>query len=320
MYNNIDIQTLSPNYTDKALELWSKQFTCFCSESVIHACLINDLKNIENYIYKKIEIGQAYGAFKGGILVGFITSNVFNFHGAPSSICHFCGNAADLSDRTSIYLAMYKEVSKLWVEKGVLSHYIGIATKDAEVKNALFQLGFGAYGPYGYAHFDKVLPHKSEYEISVAAANDTAGLQEMINESVDYLANSPLYLKDALSIDEAARAINENRILLAKDKGEIVGFMTTSIADSDNIYAMYTKGCLLTGAPGTYIKEAYRNKGIGSHFISEVSRFCIQNNIPYAHVAWESANIYGNRFWPKYFTPTLLGMKRVISPDIIDRC
>lgn len=257
-------------------------------------------------------------AKKDGKIVGFLSSDNFNFHGADSAICHFCGNAAVLGDRYSIYLSMYAELCKRCVEKGVLAHYVSIGTNDMETRNALFDLGFGSYGADAFIRFDKALSGVSDYEIGLAAVSDTQALYNLYNESVENLVSSPACLRmDDYSTEQIAQLIQSNRIYVARDIDNIIGFLHFRIADQNNIYRMYTNGCGLVGDEiGVYIKEACRGKGIGSHFMKLVSEYCIQNKIDCVHVPWETANPHANRFWRKFFTPTILGLKRTIHPDI----
>ncbi len=70
---------------------------------------------------------------------------------------------------------------------------------------------------------------------------------------------------------------------------------------------------------GAYIKLEYRNKKIGIELLKIVNDYCKDFNVPYIHVDFETANLYGNKFWKKYFTPMLLSMRRPINKDINDR-
>ena len=67
---------------------------------------------------------------------------------------------------------------------------------------------------------------------------------------------------------------------------------------------------------GAYIKLEYRNKKIGMELLKFANNYCRGISAPYIHVDFETANLYGNKFWRKYFTPMLLSMRRTINKDI----
>lgn len=119
------------------------------------------------------------------------------------------------------------------------------------------------------------------------------------------------------SIELIEQKIRSEKVYVAKDNGNIIGIMDLEIAEDNNIYRMYTKGCVVVcGEVGAYIKDEYRDKDIGSHFMQTISEYCIHNNVSYAHVPWETANPSANRFWRKFFTPTVLSLKRTLHSDI----
>ena len=96
-----------------------------------------------------------------------------------------------------------------------------------------------------------------------------------------------------------------------RTEGRIVGILDIEIAEDDNIFRMVTKGCaVVCGEVGAFIAEEYRDKGIGSLFMQAVSEYCVRNAIQCAHVPWETANPYANRFWRKFFTPRSTGAQK----------
>ncbi|GAA0777859.1 hypothetical protein GCM10008908_33730 [Clostridium subterminale] len=97
-----------------------------------------------------------------------------------------------------------------------------------------------------------------------------------------------------------------------------VGFINLSIVDNNNFINMSVKNCGLIDEIGVYIKSGYRNKKIGIELLKIVNDYCKEFNIQYIHVDFETANLYGNKFWKKYFIPMLLSTRRPINKDIND--
>ena len=318
MFGEIKIDIMAFCDVEESMNLWKSQFAFFCKDNVIYPSWENNTDSIEKYISDKSKRGNALIAKRDGKTVGFISFDIFNFHGVESAICHFCGSASAIEERQSIYLAMYYKMCEYCVEKSVLTHYISICNNDIETKELLFNLGFGAYGADAFVHFDQALSHRSDYDISIASIFDTQAVYNLRNKAVDYFIKSPIYLRlEPCSIALIEQKIKSEKVYVAKDNGNIIGIMDLEIAEDNNIYRMYTKGCgVVCGEVGAFIKDEYRDKGVGSHFMQTISEYCIQNNLNCAHVPWETANPSANRFWRKFFTPTILSLKRTLHSDI----
>lgn len=319
MAEKVRIDSVTSCDIDEAINLWEKQFAYFCADKAIYPCWQNHMDSIEKYISNKAKQGNAFIARNGSSLVGFISFDIFNFHGTESAICHFCGNASAIKDRQYIYFEMYRGLCKYCVEKGVLAQYISICANDVEVKKVLFDLGFGAYGADGFTGFHKPLSRTSDYQIEVASVCETQAVYNVYGKSVDYFMESPICLRlDVCSMERIEEKIKAKQVYVAKDNGRVIGIFDIEIAENDNIYRMYTKGCgVVCGEMGVYILDEYRGKGIGSQFIQTASEYCIENNIQCAHVPWETANPDANRFWRKFFTPTVLALKRTLHFDVL---
>jgi GNAT superfamily N-acetyltransferase len=67
---------------------------------------------------------------------------------------------------------------------------------------------------------------------------------------------------------------------------------------------------------GIYIKSEYRGKGIGKSLLDKVFQYCKDNGIKYIHVDFETANTNANNFWPKYFNPIILSVRRTVNKDV----
>lgn len=318
MNNKIETRKMSKSDISDAISLWYNQFEHFNLNSAIYSHLKNITDDIAEYINRAILQGNAFAASQEGNLVGFITYDIFDFHDAKSAICHFIGNAAATDNRKQIFSALYKDLCKHSVERGALTHYIAFNGDDIEAKDVFFNLGFGSYGLDGFTCFDNARFCISDYDIMLADKNDAGDLYEIVKESIEYFSSSPIcLLNEPQSIDNLVNLTESSRIFIAKDNGKIVGFMNLSKVGNNNIYRMDSKGCAAIDGIGAFIKEEYRGKNIGSHFLKKISEYCNNNMVSYVRVSWESANPYANRFWRKFFEPTVLALKRTIHPDVI---
>jgi GNAT superfamily N-acetyltransferase len=304
----------------EAIDLWQKQSQHFNAGKQIYPFWVDKNEAIEIYLKSVISDGNAFIAKLNGKLAGFITCNIFDFHGASSAICHFIGNAAAIDNRERIYLALYNIFCEHCVSRKALVHYIAICPDDTEIRELLFNLGFGAYVIDAFAQFNKSMDFMSGYNIGLAHISDAAKIFELYCESQKYFLSSPIYLKLPLSaLARIEEKIKQDSVYTAKNNGKVIGVWDLELANEDNIYRLYSKNnALVCGEIGAYIKEEYRGKGIGNDFIKIVSDFCMENEAVCAHVPWETFNPSANKFWRKYFTPASLALKRVIHADTIE--
>jgi GNAT superfamily N-acetyltransferase len=318
MIKNLTIQTMQPGDTAEALDLWRKQFTHFCSQSDIYPIWQDNLEEIEAYIHGRTVQGKALAARMDGRLAGYICYGTFNFHGAQSAFCHFPGNAAEIEGRARIYSLLYSELASQWVAKGIAAHYITISNADAEAKNALFDIGFGAYVMDGFKTFEALPPSEPSVEISIASLADAGDLYEVVKESKEYYLSSPIFLTmEPYPLEELCQLIEASTIFIAREQGKICGFFNLRIAFEHNIFRMTPKGCGMIDDIGAYIRPGFRGRNIGYQFIQAISTHCREHSIPCVHVDYETANLYANKFWKKFFTPTLLSLKRTVHTDAV---
>ena len=67
---------------------------------------------------------------------------------------------------------------------------------------------------------------------------------------------------------------------------------------------------------GAYVRPLDRGKGIGTALLERVINWCSEHGVNRIHVDYESANLYANSFWPKYFASTMYTVKRRVNPDM----
>ena len=312
---NITTEIMTARNTNEAFELWKAQFSRFCSDSIIYDYWIKNADKILGYIKSKVDSGEAVAAKYDEKILGYFIYDVFDFHGSKSAFVSFAGNASVFENRYYIYASLYKDIAEKWVSNGILNHYISICVDDVEIKDAFFDLGFGSYVVDAFSALSEIPSCKNSFNISKAAISDAESLYEMEEKSSRYYSLSPIFLtKERDSFDEFLDFTKTNDVLIAKDKDDIIGFMNIGISGGDDIYYMKGKGF---GGMGAYIKKEYRGMNVGNQLIAAAAEYYSAKSSLPVHVDWETANLYGNRFWRKHFTPTIITLKRTIHADII---
>jgi GNAT superfamily N-acetyltransferase len=319
MFKNLAIEPMQTNEIGKAIDLWQKQFTHFCSQSAIYPYWLNNTLEIEDYLNAKTSQGKSFVAKLDSKICGYLAYDAIKFHGSNSAICHFCGNAAELEGRNFIYTSLYTEIAKIWVNKGIANHYIGICSNDIEIKNVFFDIGFGAYLIDAFTNFEQTKHCDRSMEIVKAGTVDANDLYEVVKESKDYYFSSPIFLTmQPYALKDLTQLIETSTVFIARDQGKIIGFMNLRTAEENDIFRMSVKNCGRIDDIGAYIKQDYRGRNVGAQFMQAISAYCKENSIPCVHVDFETANLYANKFWKKYFTPTMLSLKRTLHSDSIN--
>jgi len=318
MFNEITIEPIKAEYAHQLHYLWRTQFSYFCSDTDIYLPWEDYMRDIFTFIELHAKSGDGVVAKLKGEVAGFLAYDIFKFHGAKSAFIPFVGNAAALESRDDIYAAMYAEVARIWADKGIKSHYITIPAADSALKDNLFGIGFGAYVIDAYASLKpQIADFDDDIAVLPAQAEDAEALCALVDESADYYASSPIFLtRESYSLSEITRLIENSHIFLAKDGEELVGFINLSVSGRTNLFDMTLKGFGMIDEIGAYITKDYRSRNIGRRFIAAIAAYCAQNKIPCVHVDYETANPCARHFWPKYFTPVKLSLKRTLHADI----
>ncbi|MDP4109511.1 MAG: GNAT family N-acetyltransferase [Bacillota bacterium] len=320
MYGGISVERMKSEHIEAAAGLWQRQFSRFCGDECIFPFWENSMRDIYGYLASHAESGQGFTAMLENRVAGYFAYDTASFHGSGSAFVPFAGNAAEFQDRYYIFSALYKAASQAWADAGIKNHYFTICLSDEAAKNWLFDLGFGSYVVDAFnipGKAQKKPEAKDNIIIARAQPDDFNNLFEIVNESCRYYSRAPLFLaKDHYFQADLEKLIKGGKVFIAKDSGAIIGFMNLSVAQDGDIFSMCGKGFGRIDEIGAYIKEEYRNKNVGAKLLSALNEYCAQNGIPCVHVDFESANLYGNRFWRKHFTPVMLSLRRTLHNDM----
>lgn len=300
------------------IKMWTDQYKKHCGNNINFPDYWgNNINGIEKFLNNKVEDNSAIVAKLDNEIVGFLAYDEFPFNGEDSVFCPAIGHCAREEYKESAYLSLYKSISQQWINKGILNHMWTIFYNDIELKNILFDLGYGSHLIDAFGSLNIKSDSEYLFEIKKAGTEDINTLHELIEESDEYYKSAPLFLnRDKISKEEISELISKSNVFIAWDKEKAVGFINLSIAKYNNPIDMSIDNCGLIDEIGAYIKLEYRGEKIGKQLLKSVSEYCSQNNISGIHVDFETANLYANKFWRKYFNPMLLSMRRTINKNI----
>lgn len=312
------VSSMQKTDVNKAIKIWLDHYKKYCGNNNDFPAYWGSKTNeIESFLNNKIENNSAIVAKLDNEIVGFLAYDEFPFNGENSAFCPAIGHCAAEEYKESVYLSLYKNISHKWVKKGILNHMWTIIYNDIELKNILFELGYGSYLIDAFSGLNIKSDSKCICEIRKAGFEDINTLYELVEESKEYYQSAPLFLKrDKISKEEISDIISRSNVFIAWDKEMAVGFINLSIAKNNNLIDMTIDNYGLIDEIGAYIKLEYRGRKVGKKLLESISEYCSLNKISCIHVDFETANLYANKFWRKYFNPMLLSMRRTINKNI----
>ena len=300
-----------------AINLWKIQFNRYCYCDAFPGFIDGGNKIIESYIKEQINNGHAIVAKVNKEVVGYMAWQCFDFHNERTAFLPIVGHATSMNDECRIYEEMYCYASNIWVLDDRFNHLWMTYFDDVNLKNSLYELGFGSYVIDACQSTSMISQSKKiGYRITYATKNDADALLEFAKTSKEYYAGSPIFLKrNEHTKDEVIRLIEKDYVLIAWDREKIIGVMSFTINQDFHSERLTTPESSYIGSIGAFIHSDYRGKGIGTALLEKVFAFCNEKGKLYIHVSFESANPNALYFWPKYLKPAILTVRRTINKD-----
>lgn len=304
------------------IEMWHNQYKKYCNSEVIPEFLSGGENSIRLYLENQISEGNAIISKKNDVILGYMAWMYFDFHNEKSAFCPIVGHATMEEDSQKIYSSLYNYAAQVWVDEDRLNHLWMIFNDNYILKDMIYNIGFGAHVIDAYTKVQgAVCQINSKYKISMATDSDAAVLFELIKESVHYYLNSPVFLKRrTYELVDIIDIIKTDHLLVVWDNNIPIGFMNLSAQTGYDIENLASTNTGLISKVGAYIKPEYRGMGIGKCLLNEVMNQCVEKNIQSLHVCYETANSFANIFWPKYFKPMILSVRRTVNKDINCSC
>ncbi len=311
-----EIVPMTKAHLAPALALWHEQFLRHLGgvfpdffpggEEAARACLLD-----------QIERGNALAAERDGCLAGYMAWLYFDFHREPSAFCPTVGHAALPGGEEGVYRALYMEASRRWVADGKFNHLWMTYHDDIVLKDALYELGFGAHVIDACRRVEPpVEKSNGPFRITEAGEGDADALLRLAGETSAYYLDAPLFLRrKRFSPGDIRDILQNHRVLLAWDGGRLIGALDFTLNPGFDCEQL-TGGlsALITGI-GAYVDPAYRGKGAGSQLVARMFQICAEIGKPWAHVCYESANPFASGFWPRTFRPAIRSVRRTINKD-----
>ncbi len=262
-------------------------------------------------------------AFEDGQMVGFLCcynprEHHFGLTKGTFSPIHAHGTVKD--NRRMIYSRLYQAAAELWVQKGILSHFIALYAHDAEAVQSFFWNGFGlrcvdAIRPVERLIYERKNPDYEFFEIPSAEASRLLPLKNLL---ITHLAQSPMFLPNSRFTEsemvETSKHKN-SRFFCTRRNGDTAGIAAyieiiepgENFACDDPLMMNICDACML---------PQYRRSGLCTELLAFLLETLKSEGYTRLGVDFESFNPAARGFWLKYFTPYTYSMARRIDERI----
>ena len=274
------------------------------------------------FLQARIERGRAIGVYQtDGSLAGYAAFDQFSFHGEQAAFLPVLGfgvaddKAADLCER------LYTALSARWISAGIRKHLISISPDHREVERRLHELGFGRYVVVALRDLASAPPLPLlpiDTTIRTATAPDVPALAALCDESVDWYAAAPIFLRfESIPPEKLTELVDGpgSAIFVAEDRHGLAGFIGISMVREPRTFDCVQTGAATLDGIGAYLTERARRRGIGTHLLSACDDWSRERGCAAIHVDYESANPAARSFWPKYFQRSIYSLMRTLHAD-----
>ena len=283
--------------------------------------LIDDPERIMAALRPLARTGPGVSLFKDGKLIAYmVTGARFTFKGQKAALIpEFAhGAAIDMSiSWASLYGQMYKELARQWWDEGIHLHLIGFLAHDQELKDILFQLGFGSFLAERIRDLSDIPVVGGPDIVRIGDPDELLPLQK---EHFAFYRKSPVFLRKSLEEGELLKGLQEyndsgDALFALRTEEGIGGFMAVgeSASEGEGFLLRNTNTAQLKSA---FIKPEFRGQGIGSALLARAVRWAREEGFDAIFVEHETANLFASSFWGKYFDPYLFFAMRYIDNSL----
>jgi GNAT superfamily N-acetyltransferase len=250
--------------------------------------------------------GEAFGAWRGSRLVGFVAGTCHERWGVIPA----AGHAVDAHDPdvAAVYCALYVELAERWVERGALVHDVELPAV-AEIEEAWQLLGFGrrvCIASRSTALLPGDAAPNAAVSFRVADRGDLSSIVRLAALEVEFRTGPPMYLEGGPPDLDVLREIHEHLFaagaihFLALEEREVVGMLT--LLQESRFPPICAEDAPFVSTTATV--PQYRRRGIGRMLVRIAADWANHRGHDDIDVSFQSASPQLRAFWRRSgFTP-----------------
>lgn len=250
--------------------------------------------------------GFAFGAWRGSSLVGFVAATSHERWGVIPAAGHAVASVDP--DTAGVYGALYTELAKHWVERGVLVHDVELPAVR-EIEDAWNDLGFGRRVCIG-SRSSEVLPcdviPDGGMEFRVADINDLSSIVRLAAMEVEFRQGPPMYLEGGAPDLDLLRETHAELFrvgavhFVAMVEREVVGVLT--LLRESRFAPICAEDAPFVST--TVTDPRYRQRGIGRMLVRVAADWARERGHEQMDISFQSASPLLRSFWRQSgFTP-----------------
>ncbi|MBN2626580.1 MAG: GNAT family N-acetyltransferase [Spirochaetales bacterium] len=285
--------------------------------------LLNEPERVENWLRLLIQTGPGVTLFQDGHMLAYmVTGDRFRFKGQKAVMVPEYAHGAEIDTEISwniLYREMYRELSTAWGRQGIQLHLMGFLAHDHEVKDILFDLGFGGLLAERIRDLSD-FPYISVGRVTVEELQDGESLIPIHRDHMAYYSQSPLFLKKPADLKDIKKGVqeyfdDENLVLVVREEGEIGAYLVVgeSARGAEGFLLQQTNTAQIKSL---YVKPALRARGIGASLLMKGIEWAREEGFDALFVEHETANTPGSQFWGRYFDPYVYFAMRYVEDTL----
>lgn len=312
------IKEFKEEYLESAVELFLNNYQREKEKNILLPSeILNEPKRILNSL--KPQLGNpGVAIFTKDKLAAYMqTGAKFNFKGQNTAFVPEYSHSSVEENKTNLYQQMYMKLSSEWIRENIHLHIIGHFANDIELKETIYQLGFGAILSEKIRDFSLI---NTNMNFIVHEEDNLKKLIDIDIEHNEYYLQAPIFIKKNTKRSEILEnlekhKINGDKFFVYSKKNIPFGYLIIgeSAVDGEGFLLKNTKTAQIKSA---YVKPAVRRKEIGECLLQCAINWAEKNGFMRLFVEHETANYYGGNFWCKHFKPYLYFSMRYIDSGI----
>jgi GNAT superfamily N-acetyltransferase len=267
------------------------------------------------------ELGTA--CFENNEMLGFLCcyspwENQFGTTYTKGTFSPIHGHGAVRDKRKLIYSGLYQAAAEKWVNKGILSHAVGLYAHDKEGLESFFNNGFGLRCIDAVRDMEHIpAKHISGVEYSELEKPEFINILPLQNLLTEHMGNSPCFMHypPENGTEFINRLSDDIRFFTAKKDGKIIAYIKVG-NKGENFICLNKKMINICGA---FCLPEYRGTGVYSSLLSVMTERLKQEGYIRTGVDFESFNPAARGFWLKYFTAYTNSVVRRIDERIYEK-
>ncbi len=281
-------------------------------------------KAVETLWKEKYKSG--YASFRAGKMVAYLIGETTTQPWGRSGYVYLPGHAVAENESPALLQDLYAMLGDDWIKKGCFNHYLYISHADANLVDALFDIGFGKERVDALLDLPSLnIPEvevPSGVTIRKATTGDNVLTGSFSNIIFRALANAPYWHptvpEDWDELHEGWSELADDKdwtVWLALEGDEALGMIGFCPEEEKDTQMLASPRTIYLSVAAT--KPQARGRGVNTALTWYGLKCARDDGYEICYTNWISPNLLASRFWPRFgFQDIAYRVAKKISPMI----